>query len=275
MKKQFWFALVIVSVLSVVGLWNYGQAAGNGVEVCVRKNGAIFMIGDGFKRADCLKNEKLISWNITGPQGPKGDKGDQGPIGLTGPQGPQGDSNDSKIQELETRIAILEQMVINPASMGVLTIFPNLLTPPKSNIVCNSGAYENECDRLAILTFNLKAQNNDVTIQNMIINVTKSGDGSAVNPTIYLFEGSTNVETAEIINGVAYFHDLGFTIPKDTSRTIIVKIDVRNANDTIANFIASVVATDMMAENSDGDSITTKIGTVTGNPVSVRNVSFP
>jgi hypothetical protein len=80
MKKQFWFALVIVSVLSVIGLWNYSQAAGNGVEVCVRKNGAIFMIGDGFKRADCLKNEKLISWNITGQQGPKGDKGDQGPI---------------------------------------------------------------------------------------------------------------------------------------------------------------------------------------------------
>lgn len=107
MKKQFWFSLIIVSVLSVVGLWSYSQAVGNEIEVCVKKGGVVFMIGEGFKRADCLRNEKLITWNITGPQGPrgdtgtqgpvgpkgdKGDTGEQGPIGLTGQQGPSGSS---------------------------------------------------------------------------------------------------------------------------------------------------------------------------------------
>jgi len=95
--------LIITIVILAFGFWSYSQAVGNEIEVCVKKGGAVFMIGEGFKRADCLKNEKLVTWNIVGPQGPqgpigltgpKGDKGDvgsQGPIGLTGQQGVQGE----------------------------------------------------------------------------------------------------------------------------------------------------------------------------------------
>lgn len=110
MKKQFLFSLVIVLVLFGFGFWGYSQAYGNTIEVCVKNNGAVFMIGYGFKKTDCLKNEKLVSWNITGPQGPKGEKGpigpigpkgdkgdvgEQGPIGQTGPQGEKGDIGES------------------------------------------------------------------------------------------------------------------------------------------------------------------------------------
>ncbi len=48
------------------------------------------MIGEGFKRTDCGKEEKLVSWNIVGPQGLKGDKGDNGEQGLQGPAGTVG-----------------------------------------------------------------------------------------------------------------------------------------------------------------------------------------
>lgn len=84
-----------------LGIWGYIKASEKEIEVCVKKDGAVFMIGDGFKRADCRKNEKLVSWNIAGP---KGDKGDVGPIGpqgekgvdgLMGPQGPKGERGES------------------------------------------------------------------------------------------------------------------------------------------------------------------------------------
>lgn len=275
MKKKkitvFSISFIAIFVLLFVGLWNYSRAAGNGIEVCVRKNGALFMIGDGFKRSDCLKNEKLISWNIVGPQGPKGDKGDPGLVGPIGPQGPAGDSNDAEIQKIKNRLTSLEQTVRDMNLQGILTVSPNSSTPSRNNVVCDSGAYENQCDMLPVLTFNLKAENDDVKIQNMIVNVAKNGNGAAIATTVYLFEGSTDIENAQIINGVASFHDLSYTIPKSGTKTITVKIDIRNADATTANFTASVSVADIIAENSPGYPDNAKIGSATGNPIGVVN----
>jgi len=436
MKKQFWFSLVIVSVLSVVGLWSYGQAAGNEIEVCVKKNGAVFMIGDGFKLTDCLKNEKLISWNIIGPQGPKGDKGDQGLIGLTGPQG---ESNDSKIQELEARLAILEEMhkpspgtlivtnsvtglvstayegdskdailgfkveaqgsdiaiqrvklnlgvysgvynkfykklyltdadgnvlassdlnsstivkegsnyyitlsgfnyvvaegndnakqmyikvdlydsidstdialhspqTITLADNGVrgvdgvgidqysptngsdvthsvtiaksfidasLAMSLNSSTPKKQDVVCTSGTTEDECDKFTVLVFDAKAEKDAVTITDMNIAVARSGSGTAIAQTAHLYEGSTALDSASIVGGVAQFIDLDYTILKDTTKTLAVKVDIRNANTTYASFIASASSTGITVENSSGDNVSVKSGTATGNAIGVLSV---
>ena len=56
----------------------------------------VYVIGAGFRREDCRRNESLLTWNtqgIQGPQGEKGEKGDQGnpgSQGLMGSQGPNG-----------------------------------------------------------------------------------------------------------------------------------------------------------------------------------------
>lgn len=85
----------VLFLLLVVGTgfsaWRYTQAAGDVITVCVKKDGLVHVIGEGFKRADCKNNESLLSWNVEGPQGPKGDKGDQGDVGPWGPQGSQGE----------------------------------------------------------------------------------------------------------------------------------------------------------------------------------------
>jgi len=47
----------------------------------------MYMVGEGFKSADCKDNDQLISWNVTGPQGPQGIPGVPGAIGPVGPQG--------------------------------------------------------------------------------------------------------------------------------------------------------------------------------------------
>lgn len=64
------------------------------VTLCVKNSGTVFMIGEGFKVADCKNNDKLINIDLSqgtqGPKGDKGDKGDTGDIGLQGEVGPQG-----------------------------------------------------------------------------------------------------------------------------------------------------------------------------------------
>ncbi|TSC69148.1 MAG: Collagen triple helix repeat-containing protein [Parcubacteria group bacterium Gr01-1014_66] len=82
--------LLLVAVAGF-SFWKYTRAAGETITVCVKKGGAMYMIGEGFRRADCKKNELLVSWNMEGPQGPKGDKGDEGQQGEKGEKGDQGD----------------------------------------------------------------------------------------------------------------------------------------------------------------------------------------
>lgn len=69
------------------------------VTLCIKNSGAVFVVGQGFKKADCKKNDQLINLNLkgavgdkgqTGDKGPTGDKGETGDQGPTGPAGPQG-----------------------------------------------------------------------------------------------------------------------------------------------------------------------------------------
>lgn len=84
------FLLLIAS--TGFSVWRYTQAAGDEITVCVKKDGLVHVIGEGFKRVDCKKNESLLSWNVEGPQGLKGDKGDQGEQGEQGLKGDKGDA---------------------------------------------------------------------------------------------------------------------------------------------------------------------------------------
>ena len=78
--------------------------------VCIKDNGLVYAIGNGFHKADCKKNDKLFTfdWNTiggvgatgasgatgqTGPTGPSGfgETGSTGPAGATGANGVQGD----------------------------------------------------------------------------------------------------------------------------------------------------------------------------------------
>ncbi|OGI60912.1 hypothetical protein A2641_00795 [Candidatus Nomurabacteria bacterium RIFCSPHIGHO2_01_FULL_37_25] len=97
----------IFSLALVLGIWSYSQATGNEITICAKKSGLVYVIGDGFRRADCKKNDQLLTWNVVGIKGDKGDKGDtgdvgpRGPIGETGPQGLKGDKGDSgNLEEL-------------------------------------------------------------------------------------------------------------------------------------------------------------------------------
>ena len=70
--------LFIATCAVSLSVWTYIQAQGETISVCVGKTGAMYMVGEGFRQQDCRRNERLMSWSITGPQGPQGEKGDPG-----------------------------------------------------------------------------------------------------------------------------------------------------------------------------------------------------
>src|SRR3989344_6018083 len=89
MKKLKTLAVIGVVLLAVSLLvWQARAAEDESLTLCFRRNGLVFAVGDGFRRADCRHNERLVTLNLggglPGPEGPVGDKGptgDQGPIG--------------------------------------------------------------------------------------------------------------------------------------------------------------------------------------------------
>jgi peptidoglycan hydrolase-like protein with peptidoglycan-binding domain len=160
------------------------------------------------------------------------------------------------------------------ADSATLTVSLNNSSPKKADVMATGGSSENELDKLTLLNFDVKAEKDNVKITDIKIGVVKSGSGAATAQTAYLFDGSTPLDSASITSGVATFSDFNYVVPKDTTKTLTVKVDIRNANAVDARFYAiasTTVATDLVSENSRGDSIT-ESGSATGQTIGVRNV---
>lgn len=99
-------------VVLVAGLFSWTLASTNGpmITACVKNDGILYVVGEGFKRADCKNNDQLLSWNIGGPRGPQGVPGVAGPQGLQGVQGPAGTTTGSLINKSRVyqRVAVRE-----------------------------------------------------------------------------------------------------------------------------------------------------------------------
>ncbi len=160
---------------------------------------------------------------------------------------------------------------------ATLKLSLNTSSPKKMDVVASSGSNENELDKLTTLVFDVKAEKDDVTITDIILGVAKTGSGAAnASSTMYLFDGSTELDNAAVnSSGYATFSDFDYVVPKDTTKTLTVKVDVRSADGTVANFITTASSTGITAENTVGDSLSSssKTGTATGYQMGVRNVA--
>jgi hypothetical protein len=67
-----------------------GGSGSQALTFCFKNNGAVFVIGGGFKKAGCKKNEQLFTLDLKGATGDKGPAGDKGPTGDKGPVGDRG-----------------------------------------------------------------------------------------------------------------------------------------------------------------------------------------
>jgi hypothetical protein len=155
---------------------------------------------------------------------------------------------------------------------ATLKLSQNTSSPKKMDVVAASGSSENELDKLTLLTFDLKAEKDAVKVTDINIAVAKAGTGGATaSTTVYLYEGSTEIDNASVSLNTAVFSNFDQIIPRDSTRTFTVKADIRNANATVSNFTASATSTGITSENSRGDGVT-ESGTATGYQHGVRNV---
>lgn len=158
---------------------------------------------------------------------------------------------------------------------ATLNISTNGSTPQDMEKVCTSGADEDECDGLELLRFDLRAEKDSVVLTDLIVNVSKTGTGSASSTVAYLYEGSTVLGSETLTNFTGQnsvtFDDIDYTVPKDSTKTLMVKIDVDDSTILPSTWTASTTASLATAENTAGTAIT-ESGSGTGESVTVRKV---
>lgn len=162
------------------------------------------------------------------------------------------------------------------ADSATLTVSTNSGTVQDSVVIAASGASENEKDGIELLKFDVRAEKDAVTLTDLIVDLVKTGSGGATTTSAYLYDGSTLVDSATVLNHAAQsvvFDDIDYTISKDSTKTLTVKVDVRTANGTATVFTADIDAVDVAAENSNGTTVTAS-GSAQGESVTVRNVGL-
>jgi len=161
------------------------------------------------------------------------------------------------------------------AESATLTVSTASDTPQDADIVCTLSSTEDECDKLELLKMNLKAEKDDVLLTDVVVDVSKTGTGSATTSSAYLYDGTTLIGSATTMNfagaASATFTDIDYKILKDTTAKLSFQVDIQDTTVAQSTFTASSTAADFTAENMRGTGVT-ESGTATGESIGVRKV---
>ncbi|HEY9481084.1 MAG TPA: hypothetical protein VIR98_02535, partial [Candidatus Paceibacterota bacterium] len=145
-----------------------------------------------------------------------------------------------------------------------------------ADVIAKDGSNNDEADKVSLLAFDLRANKADVKVTDLKIALTNdNGVSHATTTTIYLYDGSTliqseSVDTTGSDAGKAVFEDIdNLIISKDSTKTLTVKADIREADSTKTNISASVST--ITAENLNGTSVNAS-GSAAGETMAIRNV---
>lgn len=155
------------------------------------------------------------------------------------------------------------------AQKGTITASLNTLSPKIGFVIGNRTATTSNVE---LLKTDFKAENRDVTIKGLVVDMTDGGAGLA--SAIKLYDGSTLLASvAAPGTGTATFTNLNILIAKDTTKTLTVKADLKPIDgSTIAEGLtvtAAITADDtkITAIDSNDDMLATanmSNNTVTG-----------
>jgi len=154
-----------------------------------------------------------------------------------------------------------------------LTLTTNVNNPLTQEVVAADGSLNNEIDGVTLLSFDIKSDKDSLLLTDLVATITNTG-GTATTSTVYLFAGNSRIASASVgVGGLATFSDVDYSISKNSTQTFSIQVDVRSATAAQTTISASVVAANVTAENSIGDSLAIgfKSGVATGNAILVRN----
>ncbi len=140
-----------------------------------------------------------------------------------------------------------------------------------ADVIASEGTDDDEIDGVSILNFDLKAEKDEVTVTDLAVTVAKTGTGAATATKAYLYDGSTLIDSEDVnsTTGLVTFDDIDYVIAKDSTKTLTVKVDIRDANGTAATMVATVGT--ITAENSEGSTVSAT-GSAAGENFIVKNV---
>ncbi len=159
---------------------------------------------------------------------------------------------------------------------ATLKLSTNSSNVKAADIVAAEGSDENELlDSSAptVLLFDLRAEKDNVLVTDLVATISKTGTGAATATKAYLYDGSNLLDSSTInaSTGSVTFDDIDYTVQKDTTKTLAIRVDIKTANATVSNISASVASSGITSENSQGSSVTAT-GSATGETMAVRNI---
>lgn len=144
-----------------------------------------------------------------------------------------------------------------------------------ADVIASEGTDDDEIDGVSVLNFDLKAEKDEVTVTDLTVDLVYSGSGTATATKAYLYDGSTLIDSEDVLatGGSTYvtFDDIDYVIAKDATKTLTVKVDVRDANGTARTITMDIDAADVVSENSEGSTVTAT-GSAQGEGFIVKNV---
>jgi len=152
-------------------------------------------------------------------------------------------------------------------------------SPVTNQVICESNTDNDECDELTLLVANFKAEKDAVTVTDLVASITRSDESTdtATATTAYLYEGSTLIGSASVVGTSvtaqsATFSNIDWTIPRDTTKVLSVKLDIRDAGLTKQTFSVAISSgANVTAENSAGTAVS-ESGSATSKTLTIRKV---
>lgn len=107
------FLSIGLAIIGVLSFSYIARAELPTIDICVKNNGGVYVIGDNFNRDECKAQDHSYILSInpnggptgsmgeSGPMGPAGPQGDQGIQGPVGPKGDKGDTGDQGLQGIQ------------------------------------------------------------------------------------------------------------------------------------------------------------------------------
>lgn len=163
------------------------------------------------------------------------------------------------------------------ADSATLKTSLNSASPKATTVVASAGSLQNEADKVSALVFNVKAEKDTVLINDLTVSATGTAVAAGQITTAYLFDGSTELDNTAVnsTTGLATFQNLDLSVSKDSTKTLTVKVDVRNATTAAKTLTVSIdgdTTATIDAENSVGDSLADGYlsGSATGEQLNVQ-----
>jgi len=162
---------------------------------------------------------------------------------------------------------------------ATLAVSLNANSPLANQVICTSSSTEDECDELELLRADFRAEKDNVTLTDLIVDVNMTGADTATATTAWLYDVSASpavkVGSATLVeltgSDSATFTDIDYIIPVNTTKTLSVKVDIRGVDAASNSFDANIDTGDVTSENAAGTGLT-ESGSATGKTIEVRKV---